>query len=182
MSSRSGEWGRVLVKAFGITLAVLAGLVIVVALVLVVVGREQMLEIVFGPIDQSAVDFATIDTTGRENTYLVCPPGLCGQEPDRASPEFAVPATELRNRWFSMIGNEPRTDWIASDEEIQQYDFLQRTPLMRFPDTITVRFLPLEDGRSTLAIFSRSHYGRKDFDVNRDRIDGWLAALAGSNG
>ena len=179
MSSRSSEWGQALVKAFGITVAVLAGLVILVALTLVVVGRETMLEMVFGPIDQSAVDFATIDTTGRENTYLVCPPGLCGQDPDRASPEFAIPATELRNRWFSMIGNEPLTDWIASDEEIQQYDFLQRTPLMRYPDTITVRFLSLDEERSTLAVYSRSHYGRKDFGVNRERIDGWLEALGG---
>lgn len=170
-----------MVRLFGIAMAALAGIVMVVALALVFVGREQVLEIVFGPIDQSAVDFATIDTTGRENTYLVCPPDLCGQEPDHASPVFDFPATELRNIWFSMIGNEPRTDWVASNEEIQQYDFLQRTRLMRFPDTITVRFLVLDEGRSTLAIFSRSHYGRKDFGVNRERIDGWLAALGGTD-
>ncbi len=168
-------------KAFGITLAVLAGLVIVVAIALVVVGREQLLEIVFGPIDRSAVDFATIDTTGRENTYLVCPPGLCGQDPDRESPVFPVPATELRNQWFEMIGNQPRIDWIGSDEEIQQYDFVQRTALMRYPDSITVRFLPLEEGRSTLAIYSRSHYGRSDFGVNKERVDGWLASLLGAD-
>lgn len=161
---------------------VLAGIVIAVAVALMFVGREQSLEMVFGPIDQSAVDFATIDTTGRENTYLVCPPDLCGQDPDRPSPVFAFPATDLRNIWFSMIGAEPRTDWVASDEEIQQYDFVQRTRLMRFPDTITVRFLALDEGRSTLAIYSRSHYGRKDFGVNRERIDGWLAALTGSDG
>ncbi len=168
-----------MVKAFGTILAVLAGLVIVVAAALVVVGREQVLEIVFGPIDTSPVDFATVDTTGRENTYLVCPPGLCGQDPDRESPVFPVSATELRNQWFEMIGNQPRTDWMGSDEAIQQYDFLQRTALMRYPDTITVRFIPLEDGTSTLAVFSRSHYGRSDFGVNRERIDGWLAALGG---
>ena len=167
-------------KAFGITLASLAGLVIVVALALIIFGREQVLEMVFGPIDSSAVDFATIDTTGRENAYLVCPPGLCGQDPDRESPVFPVPATDLRNQWFEMIGNQPLTDWIASDEAIQQYDFLQRTPLMRYPDTITVRFIPLEEGRSTVAIYSRSHYGRSDFGVNQERIDGWLDALGGT--
>ena len=169
-------------KAFGITLAALAGLVILVALALIIVGREQLLEVVFGPIDRSPVDFATIDTIGRENTYLVCPPDLCGQDPDRASPVFPVPATDLRNQWFSMIGGQPRIDWIASDEEILQYDFVQRTRLMRYPDSITVRFLPLEAGRSTLAIYSRSHYGRSDFGVNKERIDAWLAALGAPNG
>ena len=170
-----------MVKGLGITMLVLAGIVIVVAIALVIVGREQSLEMIFGPIDTSPVDFATIDTTGRENTYLVCPPGLCAQEPDRTSPVFAISATKLRNSWFSMIGAEPRTDWVSSNEEIQQYDFVQRTKLMRFPDTITVRFLPLEEGRSTLAIFSRSHYGRSDLGVNKARIDGWLDALSGAN-
>ena len=160
---------------------VLAGLVIVVAIGLVIVGREQSLEAIFGPIDRSPVDFAVIDRAGRENTYLVCPPGLCGQEPDRESPVFAVPATELRNIWFSMIGNEPRVDWVASDEDILQYDFVQRTRLMRFPDTVTVRFMPLDGNRSTLAIYSRSHYGRKDFGVNRERVEGWLAQLPGTD-
>lgn len=161
---------------------VLAGIVIAVAVALMIVGREQSLEMIFGPIERSAVDFATIDTTGRENAYLVCPPDLCGQDPDRASPVFPFPPTDLRNIWFSMIGAEPRTDWVASNEDIQQYDFVQRTRLMRFPDTITVRFLPLNGGRSTLAIFSRSHYGQKDFGVNKERIDGWLAVLGGTDG
>ena len=51
---------------------------------------------------------------------------------------------------------------------------------MRYPDSITVRFLPLEEGRSTLAIYSRSHYGRSDFGVNKERVDGWLASLLGA--
>lgn len=169
-----------MVKGFGIVMLALAVLVIVVALALVFVGREQLLEIVFGPIDRSAVDFAAVDTSGRENTYLVCPPDLCGQEPDRPSPVFAVSAIALRNVWFEMIGNEPRIDWIASDDAELQYDFVQRSRVMRFPDTITVRFLPLEEGRSTLAIFSRSHYGRKDFGVNRERVEAWLEAVSRS--
>lgn len=168
-----------MVKTFGIAMATLAGIVIVTAVALVIVGREQSLEMIFGPIDQSAVDFATVDTAGRQNTYLVCPPDLCGQAPDRESPVFALSAIELRNLWFEMIGNQPRIDWIASDEEILQYDFVQRTRLMRFPDSITVRFLALQEGRSTLAIYSRSHYGRSDFGVNQERIEAWLDALPG---
>jgi uncharacterized protein (DUF1499 family) len=37
--------------------------------------------------------------------------------------------------------------------------------------------LPAGAGRSTLAIYSRSLVGRKDFGVNRARIQRWLAAL-----
>ena len=55
--------------------------------------------------------------------------------------------------------------------------FLQHTRLMRFPDTIDVEVFPAASNQSTLAIYSRSLIGRKDFGVNRARITRWLAAL-----
>jgi uncharacterized protein (DUF1499 family) len=48
---------------------------------------------------------------------------------------------------------------------------------MDFPDSITVRFIPLTPDSATLAIYSRSHYGRNDFGVNEARIRAWLTAL-----
>jgi hypothetical protein len=59
----------------------------------------------------------------------------------------------------------------GSDIELVQ----QRSRLFRFPDFISVRFLPLGDDRSTLIVYSRTKYGRRDFSVNR-RLDFWLAA------
>ena len=50
---------------------------------------------------------------------------------------------------------------------------------MRFPDTIVVRFLDRPDGRSTLAIYSRSQLGTNDLGVNLARIERWLDKLAG---
>jgi len=54
---------------------------------------------------------------------------------------------------------------------------VQHTRLMRFPDTIDLEVFPAGEGQSTLAIYSRSLIGRKDFGVNRARITRWLAAL-----
>ena len=48
---------------------------------------------------------------------------------------------------------------------------------MRFPDTIDAEVLPVGDNQSTLALYSRSLIGRKDFGVNRARLTRWLAAL-----
>ena len=48
---------------------------------------------------------------------------------------------------------------------------------MRFPDTIDIEVFPAGQRQSTLAIYSRSLLGRKDFGVNRARIARWLAAL-----
>jgi len=58
-----------------------------------------------------------------------------------------------------------------------QYDYIQRTALMRYPDSITVRFIALGSNRSTLGIYSRSHYGKSDLGVNEARIRAWLLAL-----
>ena len=55
--------------------------------------------------------------------------------------------------------------------------FLQLTRLMRFPDTIDAEVLPAGDNQSTLAIYSRSLVGRKDFGVNRARLERWYSAL-----
>ena len=52
---------------------------------------------------------------------------------------------------------------------------------MRFPDTIDVEVMPAGENQSTLALYSRSLVGRKDFGVNRARLQRWRAALdAGS--
>ena len=54
--------------------------------------------------------------------------------------------------------------------------FVQRTRLMRYPDVIDAAVLAAESG-ATLALWSRSLVGRKDFGVNHARLTRWLAAL-----
>ena len=160
-----------------IALKVLALLVAILAITIGVVGRERSLELAFGPIDRSAVDFATLELTEKPNQFLVCPAGFCKAVAHMTSPEFDMPATDLRYRWQKMIAEQPRIEMGPEDEALLQYDYIQRTSLVRYPDSITVRFIELEEGRSTLAIYSRSHYGKSDFGVNEARIRDWLAQL-----
>jgi len=93
------------------------------------------------------------------------------------SPTFAGPADALQRRWMKMLAAQPRIEHGAADEAALQYDYIQRSGLMNFPDSITVRFIPLTPDSSSLAIYSRSHYGRSDFGVNESRIRAWLGAL-----
>ena len=76
-----------------------------------------------------------------------------------------------------MIAHQPRTREIAGNPDTRQYDYMQRSWLFRFPDTVTVRFIALGAGRSTLAVYSRSHYGYSDLGVNQARVRAWLSAL-----
>ena len=154
-------------------LGVLAVIVIAVA----VIGREEMLTMMFGPADHVAIDFATLTLDGRPNQHLVCPEGFCAAPPHAVSPIFDEPATALRDRWMAMIARQPRVAETGADSAALHYDFVQRSLVFRFPDAITVRFIVLDEGRATLAIYSRSYYGYDDFGVNRRRVETWLAAL-----
>ena len=153
------------------------GVVLVMLSITALLGREQMLAIIFGPVDLTAIDFRTLARSNRPNQYLVCPHNFCTTTLDAVSPVYEMPVTMLRERWLSLMAQQPRIEQIAVSKDGWQYDFIQRSFLLRFPDTITVRFLPLGEKRSTLAIYSRSHYGYTDYGVNRRRVETWLTAL-----
>ena len=125
--------------------------------------------------DFESVDFEDLKLTDRPNQFLMCPPHICSGH--AASPVFDVSADELRERWREVISAQPRVELLAEDG--QQFDYVQRSAWLRFPDIITVRFISLLPSQSTLAISSRSVYGKSDFGVNRKRIEAWLAAMRG---
>jgi uncharacterized protein (DUF1499 family) len=141
-------------------------------------GRKQALALVFGPVQREPVDFATLKLKDSPNQYLACPEGYCAAPAHAVAPNFPVAVQELQDAWFELIAAQPSTRVIAGDKAARQFDIETLTPLVGFPDTITVRFLEAPGGGSTLAVYSRSYYGKSDFGANKKRIDGWLGKLA----
>ena len=121
-------------------------------------------------------DFKKLTLTKKPNQFLMCPPNYCGAQPHSEAVEFEVPADALRRRWQKLVTTEPRVELVA-DHDGQQFDYVQRSARFRFPDIITVRFIPLSPSRSTLAVYSRSVYGHSDFGVNQQRVEAWLEKL-----
>ncbi len=152
--------------------------VVVAAVLLFTTFGERPLTALFAVGDVEAVDFADLRLTGKPNDFLMCPPGFCDANPHTDSPVFDVSVEQLRERWREVVTVQPRVKLLAEDEEGQQSDYVQRSARFRFPDIITVRFIAVSYSRSTLAIYSRSIYGRRDFGVNRKRIDAWLKTLS----
>ena len=111
------------------------------------------------------------------NTFLLAPEGYCeNSEPDELAPCFKdFSATSLKSAFVRAIENEPRLVTLEDNEFAME--FRQRTPIMGWPDFITVYFIEAKNGGATLAIYSRSKYGRSDFGVNRKRIQRWLDLL-----
>jgi hypothetical protein len=127
--------------------------------------------------DVATVDFATLRLTDKPNQFLLCPPGTCRAEAQGQSPAFNEDVNALQARWRAMVAGEPNVDVLAEEEDGQQITYVQRSARLRFPDIITVRLIALSPTRSTLAVYSRAVYGRKDFGVNRARVEDWLGNL-----
>jgi uncharacterized protein (DUF1499 family) len=130
-------------------------------------------------LDIAPVDWASLTRHATDNDALVCPATRCpNARPDAEPKIYLLPAAELLRRLETIalaqadtveLPCEPRCDHTRR--------FVQYSRLMRFPDTIDVEVFPEGDSRSTLAIYSRSLVGRRDFGVNHARIARWLSHL-----
>jgi uncharacterized protein (DUF1499 family) len=125
-----------------------------------------------------ALDFHKLKLTWRPNQFLVLPRGYQAQAtPHRASPLFDAPPDRVLEALKRLALAEPRTELLAEDGAARQLEFVQRSKVFRFPDLITAEAVPVERGRTALAIYSRAKLGFRDFGVNRARVERWLAAL-----
>ncbi len=164
-----------LLKGIGLLLVVL---VAAIGIFFAFIRTDDMMIGYFPEGPGEPVMFETLTLKESPNQYLVCPEDLCNGQQHRVSPVFDMPAEELAGLWFEIVAQEPRTTQMAVDNgNVNQVDYVQRSELMQYPDWITVRFIDLEDRKSTLAIYSRSVYGESDLGVNQERIDAWLAKL-----
>jgi uncharacterized protein (DUF1499 family) len=161
-----------------IVLFILGAPLVIYVVLASIYGRVGLLERAFGPIERAPVDFSTLELKASPNQYLVCPRDLCVATPHAASPVFDASLEELRLAWFRVIDRQPRVTLLLSDANEEQYEYQVLTAVIHFPDAVTVRLLPANEGRSTIAIYSRSHYGYGDLGVNRGRVQAWLEELS----
>ena len=134
---------------------------------------ESMLDVGDVPV----IDFATLQRDSVPNQYLLCPKAMCTTQTDGEAPVFDVPVEQLQVVWDEMLAEQPRLLLLRRDVTNTQIDYVQRTRLLRFPDLVTVRFVSIDDTHSTVAIYSRSVWGKGDMGVNRARIEEWLARV-----
>ena len=129
-------------------------------------------------LDIGPVAWATLTRHPTPNDALVCPAGHCpNAKPDEAPKVYPVAPGELLARVKQIALAEPDTTELPCEPRCDRTArFVQYTKLMRFPDTIDVEVIPV-GANSTLALYSRSLVGRKDFGVNRARLRRWRDAL-----
>ena len=150
-------------------------LVLAVAAVLLV-GPARIWELI-GPADLGDVDFAKLVRRNSPNDALAAPSGMSRARVDIEPPVFLSSAGDLRNALAQVTAKELRIKRVAADDATLTDRYVQRSAVLGFPDTIVVRFVPLPDGRSTLALYSRSQLGYSDMGVNKARLRRWLDGL-----
>lgn len=99
-----------------------------------------MLDFLFSTIDDRVIDFETLKLHEKPNQYLVLPEGEFLAEPHRISPVLNVSITELKKRFSDIAQHQKKVKVLRISDDGLQVDYVQRTPFMGYPDTITVRF------------------------------------------
>lgn len=128
--------------------------------------------------DSRPVDFATLERRTSPNDALICPGDMCPRATaDAASPAFPVAASVLREKLRAIVLAEPGASELDVGAGTDRLRFVQRSRLLRYPDIIDALVAPRGDNASTLALYSRSLVGRRDFGVNRARLERWVARL-----
>lgn len=118
------------------------------------------------------VDPLVADQPQTPNFFRMLP-----NEGKHLSPVYLLDAETLAQSFDRFALAQPRVERLAGKPEDLFATYVQRSKTVHFPDYISVKFIDLGDGRSTIAVFSRSRYGKSDLGVNKLRVTNWLASL-----
>lgn len=161
------------------TFLTLLALAAVLFFILKAYGFEKMWEVTSGPADLGPVAFDTLKKGPKPNQALICPRDLCrDQDRDDTAPVYDLTAGELKDALIQSLQAEEHLTRVDDDSDPLQIRYVQHTPLMRFPDTISVRFMPLGEKQSTIALYGRAQVGYSDMGNNLQRLKHWLARLS----
>lgn len=143
-------------------------------------GRDAFWETLFGPPDLGPYDFDAPTRTGKLNDALFCPEGseACFHAGlDRRTPVFAVDAATLYGAARALVMALPGAEVAEEDAARFTLRAVVRTPLMRFPDTLSLRVRQNTPGTAVLWLYSRSQIGHSDLGTNERRLRHMLRSL-----
>ncbi len=124
------------------------------------------------------IDPLTVERPASPNTYFVAPQSLVEAGVDLEAPIYAVPAVIMAKAFNDYVITQPSALAIEGSVEALWLTYVQRTPTLKMPDYITVKFVDLEGGKSTIIVYSRSRFGYGDMGVNKARVNLWLQSLS----
>lgn len=117
------------------------------------------------------ISFKTLKRPPKPNTCLVAPDGhTLAAESDFEPPVLNLTGRGLFSKFNEVIASERSFGRIEADADTLRIKFVATTGLMRFKDDVDIEIIPLDEGRATFAIYSRSRVGYSDLGANRKRV------------
>lgn len=112
------------------------------------------------------------------NDFRIAPTEGANVRVDAPAPVYSASADVMADAWDDFALAQRDTIRIAGLPGDLWMTYVQRTPTLKLPDYISIRFIDLEENRSTIAVHSRSRYGYGDLGVNKARLESWIASMA----
>lgn len=124
------------------------------------------------------ISFKSLKRPPKPNTCLAAPENHClAAEPDFAPPVMVMTGRGLFSRMSEVIASERRFGNIQADPENLRIKFVATTGLMRFKDDVDIEVIPINEGKATFAIYSRSRVGYSDLGANRKRVNDLIRSV-----
>ncbi len=124
------------------------------------------------------LDPLTAESELTPNHFRLAPKAMTELEVDREAPVLKGNIQEIAQAFDTFVLSQKDTIRLAGSVDQLWLTYVQRTPRLKIPDYISVKFIPLElPGKATVAIFSRSRYGNGDMGVNESRVTAWVSSL-----
>lgn len=143
-------------------------------------GPERFWTDVFGEPDAGPFDFDHPTRSGKPNDALACPPPACTEAGEvLPTPLFPVAPETLAAEVRAAIAALPSARIVEETPGGLAFRAVVRTPLLRFPDTVSVEVRREPSGLASLRLHSRSLVGFHDLGTNAARLTALIDALAG---
>ncbi|MBL4874086.1 MAG: DUF1499 domain-containing protein [Rhodobacteraceae bacterium] len=123
------------------------------------------------------VDPLTVPQTVQPRSFRMAPPALTEEFVDVPSPVYSANPTLMAKAFDDYVLSQSKTKRIAGSPEEGWMTYVQRSQRLNLPDYISVKFIDLNGGNSTIAIYSQSRFGYDDLGVNEKRVLSWVNTL-----
>lgn len=123
------------------------------------------------------VDPLTEPQSVKPHSFRMAPPALTEEFVDAPSPVYTANPTLMAKAFDDYVLSQSKTTRIAGSPEEGWMTYVQLSFSLNLPDYISVKFIDLNGGNSTIAIYSQSRFGYDDLGSNEARVMAWVGTL-----
>ena len=119
----------------------------------------------------------TVPTSATPNDFRIAMRDMTEERVDAEPPIYSERPLILAQAFDQFAFSQRDTNRIAGLPPELMMTYVQHTATLKMPDYLTIKFIDLGDGTSTVAIYSRSRFGYGDMGMNQRRAESWIKAL-----